>query len=82
MEKEVEPTKAPEKEYIDKDEALEKLLKASDMIITLVWMAATMSIIAAINSLDGQTVLIKGLIFMIVGLVSLVIYNKRYKKKG
>jgi len=80
-----EPMPVAEKQqhesYINQEEALEKLLKAADLNITLVWMAATMSVIAAINSLDGPTALVKGLIFMIIGGISLFIYNKRYKKE-
>ena len=82
MEKEnKEEIKEPEKEtYIEKEEALEKLLQFADLNNIMIWMAATMSTIAAINSLTGPTVITKCLVFMIIGLVSLIIYKRRFKK--
>ena len=66
--------------YIETEEALEKLLLASDLNMGLVWMAATMATIAAINSLSGATVLVKGLLFLCVGLGSLIMYRRRFNK--
>jgi len=48
----------------------------------LVWLTATMSVIAAINSIIAQTARIaayKGLTFMMVGLYSLFIYKRHIK---
>jgi len=80
-------------EQIEKDEkerqsqynigqAFEDLFKATQINTTLIWMAATMAVIAAINSLTGtlRTIIAKSLVFMAISLVSLWIYNKRYKK--
>jgi len=58
---------------------LDLLFKAAQINTTLIWMAATMATIAAINSLTGSTVLIKAVIFMMIGLISLVMYKKRLK---
>jgi len=59
---------------------LDLLFKATQINTTLIWLAATMSTIAAINSLTGETVLLKGVIFMLVGLASLIIYKRRLKE--
>lgn len=61
-------------------ETLDLLFKATQVNTILIWLTATMAIIAAINSLTGQTVLVKAIIFMFVGLVSLAMYYKKFKR--
>lgn len=81
----VESTKLRRKIKMDKEtnyrllgiyETLELLAKASHINMTLIWMTATMAVIAAINSLI-QVYVYKWLVFMIVSLCSLIIYNVR-----
>jgi len=80
MNKTIEESTKERGTYIGKEEALEKLLQIADINNLMIWTAATMSIIAAINSLTGPTVITKCLVFMIISLVSLIIYRKRFKK--
>jgi len=63
----------------DIKEALEDIFKAIHINTLLVWTATVMATIAAINTLIN-TQIYRWLVFLAVGLISLLIYNKKYKK--
>jgi len=52
---------------------IENSLKAQHTTIKLLWFIATMSVISAINSIGGASVLYKAMLFMLVGLAGLII---------
>ena len=64
---------------MEEKETIDLIFKETKINTTLIWLAATMSVIAAINSLTGATVLIKAVIFMAIGLVSMVIYKRKLR---
>jgi len=56
--------------------ALEVQLKGVQANTKLLFFAATMTTIAAINSMGGPSVLYKGMIFMVVGLAGYILSRK------
>lgn len=66
--------------YINQEEAIEKLLQAANMNNSLLWLAVSMSTIAAINSMDGPSIFYKVLVFMLIGITTLLFYQKKFKK--
>ena len=56
--------------------AAELQFKALQTNTKLLWFVATMGTIAAINSIDGPSVLYKGMAFMAIGLVGYILSRK------
>ena len=55
---------------------LENLLKATQINTKLLWFAATMATISAINSLGGPSIFYNAMLFMVVGITGLIMSRK------
>ena len=60
-------------------EEMELVLKSNQIIMILLWMTATMSTIAAVNSVMIWPIG-RAVVFLVTGLFSLALYSRQFKK--